>query len=136
MRIVLDTNVVVSGLLNEAGVPAQVLDLCIARTIDLVVDARIVAEHEEVLRRPELDLDPGGISECLAVLRYAEHVVGVPLPLTFRDPADLAFIEVAVASGADAIVTGNARHFRPHEGKLDVAVLTPKQLLDRVATGA
>ena len=46
------------------------------------------------------------------------------------DPGDLPFIEVAVAAAVDAIVTGNVKHFRPAEGRLDLAVMTPRQCLD------
>jgi hypothetical protein len=130
VRIVLDTNVIVSGLLDESSVPAQVLDLCLAGDIELVVDARILAEYQAVLGRPELALSPRDVAEFLAVMTHAERVVGVPLPLSFPDPGDLPFIEVAVAAAVDAIVTGNVKHFRSAEGRLDLAVMTPRQCLD------
>ncbi len=132
MRIVLDTNVVVSGLMNETSVPAQVVDLCLTGDIELAVDARIVAEYRDVLSRSELGLDRGDIDRFLAVTGYAARVVGAPLPVTLPDPDDLPFLEVAVAAAVDALVTGNVRHFRPREGKLDIPILTPRQLLDRL----
>lgn len=133
MRIVLDTNVVVSGLLNDTGVPAQVIDLCIAGDLDMLVDTRILAEYRDVLQRPELDLDASDVVGFLAITQYAEHVVAAPLPLSLPDPDDLPFLEVAVAAGADALVTGNVKHFRPAEGRVDIPVLTPRQFLDRLA---
>jgi predicted nucleic acid-binding protein len=63
----------------------------------------------------------------------AELVVGVPLPIKLEDPDDLPFLEVAAAAAADALVTGNVRHFRASGGKLAVPVLTPRQLLNRLA---
>ena len=135
MRIVLDTNVVVSGLLSDTSVPAQVLDLCISGDVLLVVDGRIMREYEDVLKRPELKLSRRDVDEFLGLIRYAERVVGVPLPLRFPDPADLPFIETAVAGAVDAIVTGNVRHFRAKEGRLDIDVLTPREFLARVAEG-
>jgi putative PIN family toxin of toxin-antitoxin system len=133
VRVVLDTNVVVSGLLSDVTVPAQLLDLCITGDIDLVVDARILSEYGEVLRRKELGVDEDEIRDFLALADYAEHVVAAPLALTLPDPGDLPFLEVAVAGAVDAIVTGNVKHFRPKEGRVDVPVLTPRQLLDRLA---
>lgn len=132
MRIVLDTNVIVSALLDNASVPAQILDLCVAGDIGLVVDARVVAEYREVLRRPELELDRQAVNELLEVMRYAQYVVAVPLPVSLPDPDDLPFLEVAVASAVDALVTGNVKHFRVREGMLAIPVLTPRQLLDRL----
>lgn len=133
MRIVLDTNVVVSGLLSETSSPAQVVDLVVAGDVELAVDARILAEYSEVLRRPVLGLAARDVERFLAVTNYATHVVAAPLPLTLPDASDLPFLEVAVAAAADAIVTGNARHFRVREGRIDIAILTPRQLLDRLA---
>ena len=133
MRIVLDTNVIVSGLLSEAGPPAQIVDLAIAGDIECVVDRRIVSEYAAVLRRDELNLAPRTVDEFLAVLERAEWVVGAPLPLSFPDRYDLPFIEVAVAAAVDAIVTGNEKHFHPREGRLNIPVLTPRQFLDRLA---
>ena len=133
MRIVLDTNVVVSGLLSDHGAPAQVVDLCLAGDTTLVIDGRILSEYREVLSRPELKLPPRDVSEFLALTEYAEHVIGLPLPLEFPDSGDLPFIEVAVAGAVDAIVTGNVKHFRAREGRIAIDILTPRQFLHRMA---
>jgi putative PIN family toxin of toxin-antitoxin system len=133
VRIVLDTNVVVSGLLSETSIPAQVLDLCIAGDVDLVVERRILAEYRDVLRREELGLDRDDVDGFLELVEFAEHVVAPPLPLTLPDPGDLPFLETAVAAAVDAIVTGNVRHFRPREGAVEVPVLTPRQFVDALA---
>lgn len=133
MRIVLDTNVIVSALLDATSVPAQVLDLCVAGEVDLVVDGRILAEYRDVLRRPELGLDERDIDELIHVTRYAEHVVGIPLPFSLPDPDDQPFLECAVAGAVDALVTGNTKHFRLRAGRLDIPILTPRQFLERMA---
>ena len=135
MRIVLDTNVIVSGLLSDTSPPALVVDLCLSGDLTLAVDARILAEYADVLRRPELHLDPDDVDEFLAMTRYAEHIVASPLPLFIPDPNDLPFLEVAVAAAVDAIVTGNTKHFRVREGTLDISILAPRQLLDRLGHG-
>jgi putative PIN family toxin of toxin-antitoxin system len=132
VRIVLDTNVIVSGLLSEGGAPAQVVDLVLTGDVDLVVDDRILMEYRDVLTRTELALDPAEVAGFLAITAYAEHVIGVPIPVTLPDPDDAPFLEVAVASAVDAIVTGNAKHFRTPEGTLDIPVLSPRQLLDHL----
>jgi uncharacterized protein len=132
VRIVLDTNVIVSALLREASVPGQVLDLCIAGEVGLVVDERILAEYRDVLIRRELGLDAAAVKEFLGFMNYAEHVVGLPLPFKLADADDMPFLEVAVAAGADAIVTGNTKHFKLREGRLAIAIMTPRAFLDRL----
>ena len=133
MRVVLDTNVIVSALLVQGSVPDRVVELAIAGRCTLMVDSRIVAEYHDVLRRPEFRFDPALIAHIVAVLERAEWIVADPLRLTLPDASDRPFIEVAVTGGADAIVTGNLRHFRFPRGRLAIPVLTPRQVLDRLA---
>ena len=130
MRIVLDTNVLVSALLRDASVPAQVVDLWFAGDVDLVVDSRIVAEYREVLRRPEFSFDAHDVDALLAMVDRAERVVAAPLPVTLPDPSDAPFLEVAAAAAVDALVTGKVRHFRIREGRIDIPVLTPRAFLN------
>ena len=131
MRIVLDTNVLVSGLLSPNGPPGRILDLVLAGKVDVVFDDRIIAEHRDVLARPKLRISR----------REAEYVVdriedeGVftpasPLPLQLPDPKDQPFIEVAVAGTADVLVTGNQRHFTADDEPFPVTVLTPADFLN------
>lgn len=131
MRIVLDTNVLVAALFTEAGAPAQVLDLCFAGDFQLAVDDRILAEYRDVLRRREFGFNAGAVRDVIAFLERSECVVAAPVPIALPDRADQPFLEVAVAAGVDAIVTGNVRHFRV--GGLDVEILTPRKVLDRLA---
>jgi len=133
MVIVLDTNEIVSALLTETGAPAQVLDLCITGDLELAVDARIVAEYDEVLSRPEFAFEPGEVQRIMELIVRAEHVTAAPVPVRLSDPDDAPFLEVAVAAAADAIVTGNVRHFKP-AAALDIAILTPRTLLERLGS--
>ena len=130
MLVVLDTNVVVSGLLLAESYPGQVLEAVYAGEVTALYDDRIVAEYADVLARPKFPIEPGDIDLFLGVLDYGVVVVAPPLPLKMPDEDDLKFIEVAVAGGADAIVTGNARHFRVREGKLDVRIVSPRGLIE------
>ena len=133
MRVVLDTNVLVSALLVEGSVPHQLLELAVARRYELIIDSRIVAEYRLVLERPKFGFDLTTVVRVFAVLDRAEWIVAEPLSLTLPDRSDQPFIEVAVTGGADAIVTGNVRHFRFAGGHLAIPVLTPRQMLDALA---
>jgi putative PIN family toxin of toxin-antitoxin system len=132
-RIVLDTNVLVSALLVQGSVPDQVLDTVLSGTSRLLLDGRIVREYRAVLARPEFGFDPALVEDVLLILSDAEWIVPHPLKLTLPDPSDLPFIEVAIGAGADAIVTGNPKHFKPREGWLEaLPVLSPRQFLGRL----
>jgi uncharacterized protein len=112
LRIVLDTNVIVSGLLNPEGTPGRVVDLFLAGEVTLLVDDRILAEYRAVLPRPKFGFEPADISDFLDLVEAeAERVAAPPLRVALKDEADRPFLEVAVASGADFLVTGNVRHF-------------------------
>jgi putative PIN family toxin of toxin-antitoxin system len=135
MRIVLDTNVLVSALLRQGGIPDQVVGLVLAGRCKLIVDSRIMAEYQAVLRRPEFGFPVAEVDAFLALVERAEWVVADPVNLALPDETDRPFLEAAVAGGADALVTGNPRHFQVPGTRLDLAVLTPRGLLDRLARG-
>ncbi len=130
MRIVLDTNVLVSGLLSGTGPPGRIVSLLPESLFVLCIDDRILAEYGEVLRRPHLGLHPETVERLLADLEEeGERVVGLPLPERLPDPSDEPFLEIAVAAGADFLVTGNLRHF-PARSRHGVEVLSPRAFLD------
>jgi putative PIN family toxin of toxin-antitoxin system len=133
VRIVLDTNVLVSAMLSGGGAPDMTLQLVLQGAVTLLADSRVLAEYDEVTARPLFAFAEGERRRLLDTLgAIAEPVVARPLRLALPDPEDRVFVEVAVAGRADAIVTGNVRHFVPRRGKLPVPVLTPRQLVDRM----
>jgi len=129
MRIVLDTNVLVSALLSPDGPPARVLALVATGRVDLLVDERILAEYEQVLRRPRFAMQPRAVGELVRRLdALAEHVPPVPCPAALPDPGDAKFLECARAGLADCIVTGNPRHF-PKRACRGVRILSPAEFV-------
>jgi putative PIN family toxin of toxin-antitoxin system len=130
LRVILDTNVVVSGLLSEIGPPGLIVDLLTAGEIAAVYDARILAEYREVLVRPRLRLPVAAIDSFLAYLeRRGLAVVAPPWPHRLTDEADETFLAVAAFARAP-LVTGNLRHF-PARSRAGVEVVSPRELLDR-----
>jgi putative PIN family toxin of toxin-antitoxin system len=125
VRVVLDTNVLVSALWNVHGTPAQVLDLVRQGFLTLCADGRIHGEYEEVLSRPDFPFDPGDVATLMRFLRESSELVAAR-PLTHRlpDPEDEPFLEVAAQGRVDALVTGNMRHF-PEKCRAGVPVMTP-----------
>jgi putative PIN family toxin of toxin-antitoxin system len=131
MRVVIDSNVVVSAMLSPHAPPAQVIRLALQGDLGLLHDGRILAEYREVLVRPKFDFDAEDVRAMLEGIEWiGETVFASPLSAELPDLDDLPFLEVAAAAMADALVTGNTRHYRPVNGRHDVRVLTPRELLD------
>lgn len=130
MRVVLDTNVLVFGLLSPYGPPGRIVDLLLTDHIRALFDDRMLAEYREVLARPKCEFSPADLKDFLAHLEtVGEPVVPIPLPITLPDPDDLPFLEVAAAGLAHVLVTGNIEHFTPRKGPHEVRVVTPRQFL-------
>ena len=131
MIIVLDTNVLVSGLLRPHSKPATILRLVATGALHVAYDERILSEYREVLARPKFPFSPEQIRALLdQVEAEGEAVVGLPLKFLLPDPDDAALLEVAVAARADALITGNTRHF-PARARHGITVLDPAAFLDR-----
>jgi putative PIN family toxin of toxin-antitoxin system len=131
LRIVLDTNVLVSGLLSPYGPPGEIVRLVSSGMMSLCLDARIVAEYHDVLTRPRFGFDGDAVADLLAYLESCgEMVASAPLRVRLPDPDDEAFLEVALAGAADCLVTGSLSHFPP-PARAGVAVLSPAELIER-----
>jgi uncharacterized protein len=112
MRIVLDTTVVVSAMLNPNGTPGAILRGVLGGRFRLLVDNRIVFEYSDVLSRPKFRLDPNDIHAFLDFVEHeAEYVTAPPIDTRFDDPDDRPFYEVALSGEADYLITGNCKHF-------------------------
>jgi len=133
MRVVVDANVLVSAMLSAHAPPAQVVRLVLQGDVVPLHDGRILAEYRDVLGRPKFAFDPDDVRAVLDCIdRTGETVFAKPLGLTLRDPDDLPYLEVAAAAGADALITGNARRYRPRTGAHEVPVLSPRDFMDLV----
>ncbi len=134
MRVVIDTNVLVSAMLSPHAPPAQVLRLVLQGDLVPLHDERIVSEYRQVLLRPKFAFDREDVGAVLEGIEWSgEAVFARPLPVELPDPDDLPFLEVAAAGSADALVTGNLRHYRAVRGRHEVRVDSPRGLLDRLA---
>jgi predicted nucleic acid-binding protein len=99
--------------------------------ITLCADARVLLEYDDVLRRPKFDIDPAKIDIVVEHIHgSAEMHPTSPLDKPLPDEDDNSFLEVALSSNADCLVTGNLKHY-PKECRSGVLVLSPRQFLDR-----
>ncbi len=132
MKLVLDTNVIVSGFLSPHGAPAQILYRVTQGEFQLLYDVRMLQEYRDVLARKEFDLPADAVQQFLKRVEEEGHLI-IPRPLAHRLPDldDEPFLEVALEAGAKVLVTGNLRHF-PKSACGPVSVLSPNALLDRL----
>jgi uncharacterized protein len=111
LRLVIDTNVVVSAALKPEGLQRTVLLLAMTKSVRWYVSEAIVAEYALVLARPELIRRSSRQQLLQLIKNHARVVVPSRMAQITSDPDDNIFVECADAAHADYLVTGNQRHF-------------------------
>jgi putative PIN family toxin of toxin-antitoxin system len=132
LRMVLDTNVVVSAALQPDGLPRTALIFALTRPARLYISASIAEEYSMVLARRELRIRKGLRQQLLQLIAKRAYTVRPNRVLQVAsDPDDNSFLECAEAARADYLVTGNLRHFPRHWKK--TKIVTARELIDIVA---
>jgi putative PIN family toxin of toxin-antitoxin system len=132
LRLVVDTNIVVSAALKPDGLQRTVLLLAMTKPARLYVSDAILSEYREVLRRPELRIRKELRRQLLQLIRNHSQLLIVPRLLRVtKDPDDDKFLECADAARADYLVTGNQRHFPKFWKK--TKVITSREFISVVA---
>ena len=112
IRAVIDTNVLVSGLLSPAGNEALVLLAVHQGLVHPCFSDAILSEYRSVLFRPRFGFSPEDIETMMTMFKnMGELFQPDPSPITSPDPADTKFLHCALAASADYLVTGNKRDF-------------------------
>ena len=132
LRLVVDTNIIVSAALDPDGLPRAVLLLAITKPASLYVSEAVLAEYREVLARPELKIRKGPRQQLVQLIKSHSHTVKPWRAIhAAKDRDDNKFLECADAARADYLVTGNTRHFPKFWKK--TKVITPREFIDIVA---
>lgn len=132
IRVVLDTNIVISALLQPLGPPAEVFVMALSDRIQFCVTGAIFAEYEEVIRRPRFRRTDEIILATLDAIRMKACWIRPLEPVrACTDPDDDMFLECCQASQEDYLVTGNTKDF-PARWR-NTEVVTPRQFLEVVA---
>lgn len=127
MKVVLDTNVVVSALWSSSGVAAQVVGLVLSGRAVLCYDQRMLSEYREVLARPKLALDPDRVRHVLdGLTRDGLAVIPPPVKVDMPDEDDRPFFEVALCCDA-LLITGSTKDYPRHR-----LLTTVREFLDSV----
>jgi putative PIN family toxin of toxin-antitoxin system len=112
MRVVLDTNILISACWKPGGLEELVLERGLAGDYQLVASPVVWAEYEQVLRRPKFARLAERVDQLLARLHPVVEMVDPTTPVTLAtDPDDNCILEAALTAGADYVVTGNLRDF-------------------------
>jgi putative PIN family toxin of toxin-antitoxin system len=117
MRVVVDTNIVVSALMNPSTAPRQVLRMCLNSEIKPLIGSALFAEYTDVMAREVLFKDCPVSRYDRDILLDALFSVSEWVKVHFlwrpnlRDEADNHLIELAVAGGAEVIISANKRDF-------------------------
>ena len=129
MIAVVDTNIIISGLLNPDSSSGTILKLILSGKIKLGIDSRIISEYREVLLRKKFNF---GIESVDHILKEIEEggiiIIPEPLDLLLPDKDDLPFIEVAVSGNIKILITGNRKHF-PIKSYRQVKIYSPSEFI-------
>jgi putative PIN family toxin of toxin-antitoxin system len=132
LRLVIDTNVLISAAIKPAGLQRTVLLLAITKPARLYVSRPILEEYSEVLSRPELRIRKGLRQQLLQLIKNHVYTVAPTRSLEVTsDPDDNIFVECADAARADYLVTGNQKHFPKFWKK--TKIITPREFISLVA---
>ena len=132
IRIVLDTNILISALLSPQGLPAQVfLMILLEEDTQLCVSGDIYAEYEEVIHRPRFNRSDSEIEATLRTVREKGFWVKPTEKVhACSDPDDDIFLECAQIAAAHYLVTGNVKDFP--DAWANTQIVTARQFLDAV----
>jgi len=140
VRLVLDTNTALSGLL-WGGTPGRLIDAAEAGQVELASSAALLAELQGVLSREKFakQLAKRGITVADVFDGYAAMVTlvapAVIAPTITRDPADDQVLAAALAARADLIVSGDA-HLLDLKSFKGIEIVTAAADVERIAAGA
>lgn len=140
MRVVLDTNVLISGLISAGGPPSLIVDLWTEGKVQIVVSAALLTEYFGVFLRPKFTAagPPRSRQEIL------ERLIGLPNTLVvvpedrvtciIDDPDDDRFLECAIAGVADCIVSGD-EHLLGLGVFRGIPIVSPREFIEMVNRG-
>jgi putative PIN family toxin of toxin-antitoxin system len=126
MRIVLDTNVIVSALLTPQGVPAKILGLVLNGAIEIGYDNSVLVEYIDVLNRGKFNLNKELINSVIDFVKYeGKYIIAEPQNIKFQDEDDKVFYALYKSGEIDYLITGNTKDFPK-----DKNIITPRKFIE------
>ncbi len=138
LRVVIDTNVIVSGILSRKGAPAELMNAWRERCFLLLSSPEIVTEIRVVVQYPRLrdkyHLSDAEIEQTITLLEHDAFFVAGDANVAGSvpdDPKDEMFLACALDGQADLIVSGD-HHLLDLESYRDIPIMTARQFLDQL----
>jgi len=135
MRVVVDTNVFISGLLKKHSYPAKILDAWIMQKITPAVSRELINEYSVVLTRDKFKM-LGSVEKRLLIIQKLIELPWVlfiyPLEtinVIKEDPADNKVLECALEANASFIITGD-KHLLELKKFRNIKILPPKDFIE------
>ncbi|KKW46208.1 putative toxin-antitoxin system toxin component, PIN family [Candidatus Kaiserbacteria bacterium RIFCSPHIGHO2_02_FULL_59_21] len=137
MRVILDTNVLISAFLWR-GAPAEIFFLAKEGKLAICVNKEILQEFESVLayskfasRLQKIRRTPSHIIDEFVEIAESYPSIGFPRPQVVSDPSDDIFLACALVAGAEFIISGD-RHLLKLKTFSDIPIIQPAQFLKRM----
>jgi putative PIN family toxin of toxin-antitoxin system len=111
IKVVLDTNILVSALINEKGKPRKILNLFYDKEILVYYSDNIIEEYKDVLSRKELGINPEKVGKVInAIRKIGLRVEPLESVFDMPDESDRIFYDTAKPTGS-WLITGNTKHY-------------------------
>ena len=135
MRLVLDTNILISGLLSQTAPPAQLLQQWLEGRYELATSSAQIEELTRVLAYDKLQtrIPPEHAVDLISNLSALAIVVSdLPTIRLSKDPFDNVILATTVASQADGLVSGDKADLLAHRSIHGIPIITARQALTRL----
>jgi putative PIN family toxin of toxin-antitoxin system len=126
MKIVLDTNIIVSAFIKPKGIPGEIISLLLSKKITICYDNKIFSEYVEVLKKSKFNFDNILVDRFPDFIRdNGEYIITEPQRVKFDDEDDKMFYDVYKSSDTNYIITGNKKHFSKEKN-----IITPREYIE------
>ncbi|MDR1001180.1 MAG: putative toxin-antitoxin system toxin component, PIN family [Clostridiales bacterium] len=127
LKIVLDTNILLSALWKRPSNPAQIVDLVAMRQLTPCYNAQILAEYSGVLNRPKFKFSSYDATNLLDLIKKdGLSLLARPSLIPFPDESDRVFYDLARENSA-VLITGNTKHY-----PVEAFIMTPAAFLSEL----
>ncbi|MBI4596357.1 MAG: putative toxin-antitoxin system toxin component, PIN family [Candidatus Tectomicrobia bacterium] len=132
LKVVFDTNVIISAALTEEGLPALLLSLTLGGKVSPFISPALIKEYQMVLDRPRFKFDPEEVKGLIEKINQKATLVQPTETLSIlNDEPDNRILECALKAKADFIITGNKKHFPFTEFK-GIEIVTPREFISKI----
>jgi len=133
MKVVLDTNIIVSGLINPGGTPGTIYRYWLEKQFVLLASEEQITEVRNTLRKPSIryKMARPTIGKAINDLReIGIHVRSSPYPQVSPDPTDNFLLAMAEYGRADFLITGDKSHLLQLASYKQTRIVSARQFLD------